>query len=403
MGFSSLDDWIAKITADKQFITFWHKRLGGALQASRWQELCSEPGFPTATMWGEWVKNGDFTNGPACWTLGAGWTEALGGVAVAHAAASALSSIAQTPGVINGRTYRTVFTTSGISGTGNCRIKIGGTAGTNRGTAATFTENIVAGASGIVEIEADAALGVTIDDVSVIQEKAFKAYNDTEQGAICHGGNVTPATKHILSAGHVMGQAAAANVQQLMILDVLGCYPRIDTSLTTEQALTTVTTLPRYTTGVGVRAYLVLTSAMAGAPGLTLKYTNSVGLAGQGLPTTVTCGGGSSIANWICHTATDCGPFLPLAVGDLGIRSVEGIKLATAAVAGTAALVLARPLAVLQNNISADYPQDRDYFYQVPSLPRVYDGAYLAMLAYTGSAVPVLFGQQGGYINLGWG
>lgn len=66
---------------------------------------------------------------------------------------------------------------------------------------------------------------------------SWQSLSDQSAGAILHGGNVSPATKHIVNAS--AGSAAATTMPALMILcDLLGYYPR--TSLTTTGDVVTV-------------------------------------------------------------------------------------------------------------------------------------------------------------------
>lgn len=96
--------------------------------------------------------------------------------------------------------------------------------------------------------------------------------------------------------------------------------------------------LPRYTTGVGVHAGLIIQTAI-GATGttFTVSYTNQAGTAGRtSKPSQI----GTSVRRgaWI---------FIPitLADGDTGVRSVESVTLAaTTGTAGDIGVVLYKPL-----------------------------------------------------------
>ena len=154
------------------------------------------------------------------------------------------------------------------------------------------------------------------------------------------------------------------------------------------QNLTNTNTLTRYTDGAGVRAYLVIqTTSGATAHNIAMSYTDQGGTAGNTLPVTVACTA-SAIAPHITHSGTaanNYGPFLPLASGDTGIRSVQSVTLSAASLAGTAALVLCRPLATIPIT-TASIAAERDLMNQLPSLPRIYDGACLTWLYFSGAA-----------------
>jgi len=188
-----------------------------------------------------------------------------------------------------------------------------------------------------------------------------------------------------------------------MLVDMQGYYPGINMNVGTAQTLVGSPTL-RYTDGVGVRPYLVVTATTgATAHNLSLSYTNSAGTAGRALPVTVSATA-SAITPHITHSGTaanNYGPFLPLAGGDLGVRSVQTITLSAASGAGTAALVLARP--ILQLPITTvSILSERDLVNQLPSMPRIMDGACLTWLYFAGAATAANTNFYG-HLESAWG
>ena len=169
--------------------------------------------------------------------------------------------------------------------------------------------------------------------------------NGTNIFGIQHSGNVSPDTKHIMNVSAITAVATGVPAQ-LMLVDLQGYYPGINMNVATSQTLVGTPTL-RYANGAGVRAYLVTnTTTGATAHNLSVSYTNQAGTSGRTLPVAVSCTA-SSIAPHISHSGTaanNYGPFLPLDSGDTGIRSVQSVQLSAASGAGTASLVLARPL-----------------------------------------------------------
>lgn len=404
MGFSSTDDWINKITNGNIFRIDWMRQTTavGAYTAGRWYDMSQTPGYPTQNSWGELVKYGDFFGSATGWTLGAGW--AYGTNNVTHTAGGGATAISQTIPIVNGRTYRTSYTSSGLGGAGNFRIKIGGTAGTDRNTASTFVENIIAGASGIIEIDSDNARTVTIDDISVIEPLAFTPYNDSSIGALYHGGNVSPSTKHLQNAG-VVSATATAVPGVWVLVDILGCYPRIDMNSAVLQTLNNGLSLPRYATGEGVRAFLTPTTALgAVAHNIAISYTNTVPTSGRTLPVTV-AGTSSGTLGQIDHSgvnANNYGPFLPLAAGDYGISKVDSITLSAGTGASQlASLVLCKDLAWIPVT-TASVLTEREFWNQFGSLPRIYDGAYLSWLFFAGAALAAS-SNICGYLDVTWG
>ena len=170
--------------------------------------------------------------------------------------------------------------------------------------------------------------------------------SETTGFGLYHGGNVSTDVKNLLNMGAVSAVATAVP-STLMLVDMCLYYPGISMNSATAQTLVNTNTLTRYTTGAGLRAALVIqTTAGATAHNIAISYTNQAGTAGRTLPVTV-AGTASAIAPHITHSGTaanNYGPFLPLASGDTGIRSVQTLTLSAASLAGTAALCLYKPI-----------------------------------------------------------
>jgi hypothetical protein len=220
---------------------------------------------------------------------------------------------------------------------------------------------------------------------------------------IFHGGNVSADTKHIVNVSAFT--AVATGVPSVfMLVDMLLYYPGISMNVATAQTLTTGTALTRYTNGAGVRAFLVPTvAAGATAHNVALSYTDQDGASGNSLPVTVACTA-SAIVGHVTHSGTaanNYGPFLPLGSGDTGIRSVQSITISAASGAGTAALVLCRPLATVPIT-TAGVVGERDLVNMVPSLPRVQDGACLTWLYFAGAATAASTNFYGS-VDFAWG
>ena len=111
----------------------------------------------------EYVTNGAFATDTG-WTKGTGWTIGSG---VADATGAISTALSQTLAItlIEGYAYTITFTVATVSA-GTITPSIGGTAGTTRSTAATFTESIVAGTTQLLEFDTAGFTG-TIDNVTV--------------------------------------------------------------------------------------------------------------------------------------------------------------------------------------------------------------------------------------------
>ncbi len=237
---------------------------------------------------------------------------------------------------------------------------------------------------------------------------AFQAASETltNAGGIPHGGNVSTATKHILNASAFTAAATTAPCI-LMLIDLLGWYRVTSVTTTTAQATDNTVTLPRYTSGAGVQAFMWNTNTTAlgaATPNLSLGYTNSAGTASRATPTTLPIGKTAAANGLILYSGTGLGkfgPFMPLQSGDAGIRSVQTIQNSTSYVSGEYAVGLCKPLLTLPIT-TLGVAAERDLVNQLPSMPQIVDGACLVWLMYSGAATPTNSSIYG-HLDIGWG
>ena len=167
------------------------------------------------------------------------------------------------------------------------------------------------------------------------------------------------------------------------------------------------TLLPRYTDGSGVQAFFVNSNATAlgaGTPNLSLGYTNSAATASRATPTVLPIGKTAATNSHILYSGTGAGkygPMMPLQGGDGGIRSIETIQNSISYVSGEYSVVMCKPLLTLPITTQG-VAAERDLLNQMPSLPRVYDGACLTWLLYSGAATPASSAFFG-HLDFGWG
>lgn len=200
-----------------------------------------------------------------------------------------------------------------------------------------------------------------------------------------HGGNVSPQTKHLRKIT-VLANNAGWVPAALTICDYLLFYPLIDMDSTDEQALTNTLTLPRYTTGLGVRAFLVATNPYIGGMTFFIEYTNSDGVTGR-ISRIMTSNTNTYIGT-VVHSGVATGmhgTFINLAPGDQGIRSVEKVTFLNPN-GGLATLVLCAPLANVYMREITQF-NEWDFLTMKTGMPRIYDGAYLGMLAAVNGSV----------------
>jgi hypothetical protein len=236
---------------------------------------------------------------------------------------------------------------------------------------------------------------------------AFQAVSEStaNAGGIPHGGNVSPATKHILNASAFTAAITTAPCI-LMLVDLLGFYRVTSVTTITAQATDNTVTLPRYTTGAGVQAFMWNTNTTAlgaATPNLSIGYTNSAGTASRATPVTLPVGKTAASNGLIIHSGTGLGkygPFIPLQSGDAGIRSIQTIQNSTSYVSGEYAVGLCKPLLTLPIT-TLGVAAERDLVNQLPSMPKIEDGANLVWMMYSGAATPTNSSIYG-HLDIGW-
>jgi hypothetical protein len=199
------------------------------------------------------------------------------------------------------------------------------------------------------------------------------------------GQNQSPNTKYIKRMN------IASSVQaNFILLDYLLYYPFIDGDNTDEQVFTNSITLPRYSSGLGVKAMLVSQGSYIGNAFFSINYTNEKGVSGRiSQRCNANTWGSSSCLISSGSSATfypQFGWHIPLAQGDLGIRSVESITF-EGACGGIMALVLVADLAahtIREPFVTAekDFLVDQGF-----AMPEVKDGAYIGMIGSANASI----------------
>lgn len=221
--------------------------------------------------------------------------------------------------------------------------------------------------------------------------------SDASTGAWYHGGNVSTNTKHLLSM-LAMSPTATVVPATAILCDFLVVYPSL--VVTGTPTTLTATALPRYTTGEGVQAIVSVVSALGAAqPALTFTYTDQGGTGGN-VAGAITAPANSVQLSTLFQDNAVGGPFMRLAAGDRGVRSVQSYTLASGTT-GAVSLILVKPLATIPI-LAVNTASERDYLYQLPSLPKIEDGACLGFIVQAGGAMAAssIFLATA---DLGWG
>jgi hypothetical protein len=229
--------------------------------------------------------------------------------------------------------------------------------------------------------------------------------SDATTGAIWHGGDVSPDTKHLIE--FTAAATAATSIPGYAILvDRLLYYPGISATSTSPQNLVNGVAIQRYTSGVDVKAWLEVTTVLGTGTGtFTMDYTSDVD-SGRALGATVNTVASSIITN-IPHARaainTYASPFLPLQAGDSGVKSVQQVTFTAAHTGSTAAVALVLGVALAWVPLSVvSLATERDFAMGLASLPRVFDGACLGII-YGHNGNLVASSPYMGRLGFAWG
>lgn len=211
------------------------------------------------------------------------------------------------------------------------------------------------------------------------------------QGVISHGGNVSPATKHFLSAGACVVAAAGAP-WYLMAIDLVGYVPLTTTNVSTT-GTKTVTMTPiaatgstgdRYANGAGLRLFVASSVVAMGvnAPTCIINYSDQGGAAGATTTFTSTASMGVGQLLNTGAAANKYNPFLPLAAGDTGVSDIVSLVWAgTAHASGSVIIGLCKPLWCIPVPATGLYSK-MDLVNSFPSMRQIKDGANIQFLLF---------------------
>lgn len=222
-------------------------------------------------------------------------------------------------------------------------------------------------------------------------ELTWTPTDDTwSEGALYHGGDVSSATKHFLSAGASVVAAAGAP-WYIMAIDMVGYVPLSGTNVSSTGTKTVTMTaisnttakVDRYANGEGLRLFVAADTAMgANAPTCVINYLDTGG--GSGATTSFTSTASLTIGSLLNTgaAANKWNPFLPLATGDTGVSDIVSLVWSgTAHASGTVIIGLCKPLWTIPIPATGLYNKV-DFVNSLPSLRRIKDGANIQFLMF---------------------
>lgn len=151
--------------------------------------------------------------------------------------------------------------------------------------------------------------------------------------------------------------------------------------------------LPRYTNGAGVQAIIFnpnVTALGAATPNMSLGYTNSSQVASRATPGVLPVWKTAASNSLVIYTGTGAGKYnyqMPLAAGDAGIAEINTIQNSVSYVSGAYCVALVKEIARVPIT-TLWVAAERDLVNQLPSLPRIYDGAALYWMVGSSTTTP---------------
>jgi hypothetical protein len=161
------------------------------------------------------------------------------------------------------------------------------------------------------------------------------------------------------------------------------------------------------TFGGGVRMYYIIDNNLsngANASTVTIAYTNQDGTKDRQIGATINNMATDVVAH-LPHSGVGAGkygPFIPMQAGDYGIRQVDTLRFSAAQATADAAVdvLVCKPIASIPLT-TAFVAAERDLMNQLPSLPKIRDGACLMFLHHSG-AVTASGTAFMGYCDFAW-
>ena len=214
------------------------------------------------------------------------------------------------------------------------------------------------------------------------------------EGTLYHGGNVSTATKHFLTAGASVVAAAGAP-WYLMAIDLVGFVPLSGANVSSTGTKTVTMTAigsgggtgNRYPNGAGLEMFVAADTALgANAPTCIVNYLDTGGASGATTTFTSTASLGVGQLLNSGTAANKYNPFLPKAAGDTGISDIVSLVWAgTAHASGSVIIGLCKPLWTIPVPATGLYTK-LDFVNAFPSLPRIRDGANIQFLLFQSGA-----------------
>jgi hypothetical protein len=240
----------------------------------------------------------------------------------------------------------------------------------------------------------------------------FTPVVQTNQNKGIWPGVTTPSgfTKHLVAATISIDTGATTNQwESVILMDVLGYYPLVDGSIPDEQFMDNTLSLTRYTSGAGVRIFIMGQVSATSANGNgTITYIDDTDTQRTVPLRTITQVNNLGQAAPTAAATTEGGNWVALASGSKGVKRIVSLNFGTSQPQGLLCFVLVYPITTIMcggpqpagaNRLA---PTEKCFTCRNGSLyPRIYDGAALNFLSrHSGGNNATLFW---GDLTFAWG
>lgn len=225
----------------------------------------------------------------------------------------------------------------------------------------------------------------------------FTTYPTSNHLSFFHNGDVSPYQK-ILRTINIHGSGVNLAPSKYILCDYLGFYGGVSWETSEEQMMDNTITIPRYTDGKGVLAFIVQLFGSNANAIYTINYVDYSGVSKTTPIQTANALGTGGLQHG--QTSSTYNPFVGLAAGCNGIRSITSITVSSLG-AGIAVIVLVKPIAeIIFRDSTLFAPVEIDYLTNKSELPIIYDGAKLNFIFTAGANPTGLLSR--GYMEFIW-
>ncbi len=221
------------------------------------------------------------------------------------------------------------------------------------------------------------------------------AMNRSTSGALPLNGDVSTDLRFLfnISFGSNTSTVPAGT---LILCDFLLYYPNININAS-PTALNNTVTLPRYTSGNGVMASVIVTTPLTtSAPALTFTWTDN---GNNSRSSVLTAPSATAVASTLFANNGHC--FLPMDSGAIGVKKLDSYTIASGTATGAATAILYKPLA-MQPAITINAQFEKNYFFDMLNTIKIEDNACLGFIYMAGGNMAASSVVQGD-LQVVWG